>query len=212
MSDPSALETSGQATMTFAEWGALPEDEPGELVDGRLEEEEVPDFVHVVIVGWLIQQLRNWMAGRGGFVGGSEAKFKVSARRGRKPDVFAYLPGGRLPPPRGIVRIPPDIMVEVVSPQARDGRRDRVAKLNEYAAFGVRFYWIVDPNLRSFEIFELTAEKAYLHRLGAGGGIIDPVPGCVGLRLDLDALWAECDRLGPDQPADPDDDEPLADD
>ena len=185
--------------MTFADWDAMPEDEPGELVDGRLEEEEVPDYVHELIVLWLGEKLRAWLAGRG-FVGGSDAKFAVSARRGRKPDVSVFLPGGRVPPRRGVIRFPPDIMIEIVSTRPRDGRRDRVQKLDEYAAFGVRYYWIVDPELRTLEIFELTAEGAYLHRLGAGEGAIDQVPGCDGLRLDLDDLWAECDRLGPDEP------------
>ena len=31
----------------------MPEDEAGEVVDGRLEEEEMPDFVHELIVLWL---------------------------------------------------------------------------------------------------------------------------------------------------------------
>jgi Uma2 family endonuclease len=187
------------ATMTFADWAALDEDEPGELVDGRLEEEEVPDYVHELIVIWLGEKLRNWLAGRG-FVGGSEAKFKVSARRGRKPDLSVYLPGSRIPPRRGVIQVPPDVMVEVISVRPRDVRRDRIQKLDEYAAFGVRYYWLVDPELRSLEILELTAEAAYLHRLGAGEGVVERVPGCEGLRLDLDALWAECDRLGPAEP------------
>ncbi len=33
-------------------------------------------------------------------------------------------------------------------------------------------------------------------------GVTEDVPGCPGLRLDLDALWAEVDRLGPkEEPA-----------
>lgn len=39
--------------MNFEEWAAMPEDEPGELVDGRLEAEEVPDLVHELVVSWL---------------------------------------------------------------------------------------------------------------------------------------------------------------
>jgi hypothetical protein len=33
---------------------SLPEDEPGELVEGRLEEEEVPDYLHKLLVALLV--------------------------------------------------------------------------------------------------------------------------------------------------------------
>ena len=101
----------------------------------------------------------------------------------------------RFPPRRGGVQVPPDIAVEVVSPQPRDGRRDRVEKVADYAAFGIRYYWLVDPELRSLEILELTAKGLYVHVLGATAGFLETIPGCEGLILDLDALWAEIGRL-----------------
>ncbi len=182
--------------MTLAEWAAMPEDEPGELVDGRLVEEEVPDLYHETFVAWFVFVLKTWLAGRGGFVFGSEGKFAVAPRRGRKPDVTMYLPGGKRPPARGVVRVPPDVAIEVVSPTPRDGRRDRIEKAREYSAFGVRWYWIVDPALRTLEIFELGADGRYVRALGESEGRIENVPGCEGLSLDLDAMWAEADRLG----------------
>lgn len=188
--------------MTIAEWVNLPEDEPGELVDGCLVEEEMPDLRHEMVVSWLLFTLRTWLGKGRGFVFASEAKFVVGARRGRKPDVSMYLPGGAVPPGVGAVRTPPDVMVEIVTPTARDARRDRVEKMPDYAGFGVRYYWIVDPALRTLEIYELGGDGRYVRALGASEGRLETIPGCGELTLDLDALWAEVDRLGPLAPGD----------
>lgn len=183
--------------MTLEEWAAMPEDEPGEPVDGRIEEEEVPDLVHALVVAWLIQILRNWL-GRAGFVFGSEAKYAVRPNRGQKPDVAVYMSAdGKRLPRHGIVRVPPDVVVEVVSPSPRDERRDRIEKMDEYAAFGVRFYWILDPSLQALEIFEL-ADGRYARAARATEGRMSTVPGCPSLAIDLDDLWAELSRLGPE--------------
>ncbi len=195
----SAIAEGPQAPlMSLSEWEFLPEDEPGELVDGRLEDEEVSSFVHEMIILWLGSLLRAWVRPRGGFVFASDAKFVLKATRGRKPDLSVFLPGGRKPPGRGASRIPADIMVEIVSLTPRDGRRDRVEKVKEYAAFGVRRYWIVDPELRTFEILELDSSGRYAHAVSMAEGTIAEVPGCDALVIDLDALWAEADQLESD--------------
>jgi Uma2 family endonuclease len=186
--------------MTLAEWIAMPEDEPGELVDGFLVEEEMPDLVHETVVAWLVRVLGSWIVARNGFVFGSEAKFALRARTGRKPDVTVFH-AGKVLPRRGAVRIPPDIAVEVVSPTPRDARRDRIEKLDDYAAFGVDQYWIIDPEQRSFEVFELDRDRRYVHARGAVSGQLADIPGLEGFTLDLDALWSEIDRLGPEEPS-----------
>ena len=185
--------------LSLAEWFDLPEDERGELLNGSLAEEEVPSYVHEILVILLGSLFRGWIVPQGGFVAGSEVKFAVTSDRGRKPDLTVFFPGRPRPSARGPVEIPPDVAVEIVSATPRDGRRDRVEKVAEYAAFGVRFYWIVDPQLRSLEILELTGDGTYRHVLGATSGCIESVPGCKGLSLDLDAMW---DEIEPFEPAD----------
>ncbi len=191
------VETTVPTSLSLDEWSQMGEDQPGELRDGRLVEEEMPDYIHEILVIALGSILRGWVLPRGGRVAGSDAKFAVTPERGRKPDLTVYLPG-RLPPKRGLISVPPDIAVEIVSASPRDGRRDRVEKLNEYAVFGVRHYWIVDPQLSSLEIFELGPDGRYTRALGAAEGTLEEVPGCEGLTLDLDALWAEIDWPEPE--------------
>jgi Uma2 family endonuclease len=180
--------------LTLEEWSDLPEDVPGELVDGRLVEEELPDYLHEVLVAWLARVLGNWAEDVGAIVGGSEAKFALSPTKGRKADLTVYL-GGRRPPSRGVVTVPPDIAVEVLSPAPRDQRRDREEKMLEYASFGIRFYWLIDPERRSIEIYEVVAGGAYSCRLLAGREVVQLVPGRPGLVLNLDAMWAKIDSL-----------------
>ncbi|MBI2388672.1 MAG: Uma2 family endonuclease [Deltaproteobacteria bacterium] len=180
--------------MSVEQWAALDEDEPGELVDGHLEEEEVPTWAHELVVSWLIRVLGGWFVPRGGFVLGSESKVAVSARRGRKPDVVVFFTSRGLPPRQSsLTRSPPDVVIEVVTATPRDQRRDRVEKKADYAAFGVAQYWIVDPEARTFEILARRDDGRFVELLAASEGAHD-VPSCDGLRLDLDALWSELER------------------
>jgi Uma2 family endonuclease len=180
--------------ISLEEWIELPEDFPGEFVDGRLVEEEVTDYLHEVLVAWLARQLGNWAEGADAIVAGSEAKFVLSSSLGRKPDLTVYF-AGRRPPARGGVRLPPDIAVEVISSTPRDQRRDRVHKMADYASFGIRFYWIVDPQQRTLEIYERDVRGVYVERLKTTGGRIGDVPGCPGLTLDVDLMWTQVDTL-----------------
>ncbi len=179
--------------MTVDEWAELPEDEPGELVDGRLEDEEVSGVEHETVVMFIAVLLQSWL-GPKGRVFAAGLKYGLGPRRGRIPDTTAFF-DRRVLPRHGAVKKPPDLAVEVLSPTARDHRRDRVEKLADYARFGVRYYWLIDPEARTLEILELGAGR-YTHALGATAGRLDRVPGCDGLEVDLDALWGQLDQLG----------------
>ncbi|MBI2891948.1 MAG: Uma2 family endonuclease [Deltaproteobacteria bacterium] len=185
--------------MTDAEWCAMDEDEEGELVDGILVEEEMPTWMHGAVVGWLLRALGSWLIPLGGTLA-PDVKFLLRPGRGRKPDIAMVVPPSPMPPRTGALRRPVDVLIEVVSAAPSDHRRDRLEKADEYAVFGVPWYWLVDPEARMFEIWHLEHGR-YVRDLGAIGGRIAKVPGCPGLSLDLDSLWAEIDRLGPPDPA-----------
>ncbi|MCC6552972.1 MAG: Uma2 family endonuclease [Polyangiaceae bacterium] len=180
--------------MTLEQWADLDEDEPGELVDGRLVEEEVPTHLHEIVVAWLIEQLRRWARPRGGWVFGSEHKLALGAGRGRKPDVTLYRAGAPLRRRDAVSRAAPDLVVEVVSPRPRDVRRDRLEKLHEYAQLGVRSYWLIDPEARLVEMCVLGPDGLYVLARSAAAGKVQP-PELEDLELDLDDLWAEADGM-----------------
>ena len=179
--------------MAIAAWLALDEDAAGELVHGRLVDEENPDAGHEAAVAWLLWTLKTWL-GPKGLVLGSALKVIVAEKTGRKPDLVVYLEGSPLPPRTGPITTPPDLFIEVVSRSPRDQRRDRVEKMAEYAQFGVKYYWLIDAALGSVEMFELI-DRRYSKAVGVTSGTIRDVPGCPALSIDVDALWQEIARL-----------------
>lgn len=190
------LDDRRHAGLSLEAWADLDEDEEGELVDGRLVEEEMPSYLHEEIVAWLMLFLGAWARPRGGRVYASEAKLGIVAlQRGRKPDVTMFLPGSR--PPRrnaSMTTVPPDVVIEVLSARPRDRRRDRIEKTEDYAIFGVRYYWLIDPQMRGLEILERDDDGRYKLVLAAAEGT-HAIPGCEGLTLNLDDLWAAVDSL-----------------
>jgi Uma2 family endonuclease len=181
--------------ITLEAWAGLDEEDRRELVDGILVEEEMPTTVHELIVAWVIEVLRVWARSRGGLVLGSGVKLAVAPGRGRMPDAMVYLRGKRRPPVQGLVDVPPSVAIEVVTATPRDERRDRVEKLREYAAFGIQWYWLVDPEMRTFEVLELGNDGRYVHAVAVSEGVVENVPGCEGLLVDVDGLWAEVEAL-----------------
>jgi Uma2 family endonuclease len=73
----------------------------------------------------------------------------------RRPDV-SFVRHGRLPsdvPPKGWVRIPPDLVVEVVSPNDRVYDLDK--KLADYRTVRVPLIWVINPELRTVTAYQI---------------------------------------------------------
>jgi Uma2 family endonuclease len=122
-----------------------------ELVEGRLIRMSPVGALHgVVTVQLLVLLAQHARTHNLGFVG-TEIGFILATNPDtvRAPDV-AFVRGDRLPAsgvPRGFWPGPPDLAVEVLSPDDRRAEVD--AKVREYLSGGVRLVWIVDAELRT---------------------------------------------------------------
>ncbi len=128
-----------------------------EIVNGQPEEKETPGGKHGVISANLIGELRNYSKTARRGLACSETNFKIG-RNERIPDV-AFVIAERVPPdgmPEGVVDFPPDLAVEIISP---NDVHDKISeKVLEYLEAGVRQVWLVSPKLRSITIFRSPAD------------------------------------------------------
>lgn len=81
----------------------------------------------------------------------------------------------------------PDLLVEVLSPSTPD--RDREIKRRIYAKYGVREYWIVDPEGQSIEVPVASPAGFDTHRIFTPGISLSS-PLLPDLSLDLSKVFA----------------------
>lgn len=113
-----------------------------EFTGGFIEVLPMPTLAHQRIVKRLARELADFAEPDAGEVLFAPLPVKLGRGKWREPDiVFVFsnhLPNGDYPEHA-------DLVMEVVSEGARSRERDYKRKRREYAAAGVREYWIVDP-------------------------------------------------------------------
>jgi Uma2 family endonuclease len=169
----------------------VPDTEPEtEWILGEAVKKVSPRRRHAVLQLALASLLRSWARGRG--IVGTEWRFRITPPGERPrplvPDV-AYLSNERKAGLTGeLLEVPfvaPDIVIEVLSP---DDRAERVAsKRDTYLASGVRLVLIVDPDARTIDACEASAQTTY------AGGSTFASPHFPGFVIDVTALFAEID-------------------
>jgi len=82
---------------------------------------------------------------------------------------------------------PPDLIVEILSPDTR--QRDVTGKRSLYARFGVREYWIVDPDAKTVLVLALNEDRYEEVPPVEYGTIVSRV--LPGLQLGLDEVFAD---------------------
>jgi Uma2 family endonuclease len=103
----------------------------------------------------------------------------------RRADRAIWIGLGRLPDPERDI---PTIAIEFVSGSTRDRRRDFIEKRSEYAAAGVKEYWIVDRHRAQVVVCRGMEPELILQ-----DGVYQ-TPLIPGFELSIPALLAACNR------------------
>jgi len=151
-----------------------------DYVDGRIEERNVGEHDHgflQILLGTLFTNHRQlW-----GVHTVTDVRIQVSAKRFRIPDI-SVMPAEA--PRERILRNPPLIAIEILSPEDRLNRLQ--TKVNDYLAFGIEHIWVIDPQNR----IAYTAGRFGFQLIQDGELTVPGTP----IRVVLSELFAELDR------------------
>ncbi len=140
--------------ITAAEFEGMSFDRPMELVCGELVEQSMPSIQHGTVCAAITMFLTFWArSGRHGLVFSHDSFVRTDADTVRGPDCgfirWNRLPDGK-PPADRTLKIPADLVVEVLSPT--DRWTDVLDKIREYLRSGVTEVWVIDPEQRSVTV------------------------------------------------------------
>jgi Uma2 family endonuclease len=179
----------GTIKMTARQFLQLGEDPPGvrlELVDGEIIVSPSPIPRHSYAIVALGAMLKNHVDR---FDLG-ELLMDVDTIFGehdvRRPDLLYFRKSRRHLITDEAIEGAPDLAVEVLSPGSE--RTDRRDKFKQYAAGGVKNYWIVDPKQRTVEAYVLRKGQ-YTGRVRGSGSDVVRLPPFPTLEIPLSKLW-----------------------
>lgn len=175
---------------TFDDLHQFGERELYEIYDGRLIpiHRPSPTFRHQIVVGNLLRLLFPFVQLRGlGKVLPGPLDVIMAEDNTAEPDLL-YISEENMGIAQDWVRGVPDLMVEVISPSSI--ARDRYEKMEQYARFGVKEYWIIDPAYYSVEILVLNGKHFAVHSIAAEEGVAESkiLP---GLSVDVAQVFEE---------------------
>ncbi len=186
---------------TYQDLFDLPEHLVGEIIHGQLHTHPRPAPRHALATSSVGDELLSpFQKGRGG-PGGWWILFEPELHLDGHilvPDLAGWR-RERLPtiPDKAYFELAPDWVCEVLSPGT--ARLDRVAKMPIYAEQEVSWLWLIDPDLRTLEVYELVAGRWQLDHTYEGNDAVRAKP-FDAIEFSLGLLWPEPESaLSPDK-------------
>jgi Uma2 family endonuclease len=160
--------------VSYADLERTPEDgRRYELYDGEMFVVPAPLPRHQIVAMEIGERLRAHARERGGFAVVSPIDIVFSDFDVLQPDVVYFSPKrAHLVDVNRVIRDAPDVCVEVLSPST--AATDRGKKMQMFARYGVREYWIVDPAAESIEVYALTGGAYALQQRASGADVFAP--------------------------------------
>ena len=179
-----------QPKLTYADLERMPDDgKRYELYDGELRVVPAPIPLHQLVALRLSEALGRHVRNGGGLLLFSPIDIVFAEDTVLEPDLLLFRPERRhLVPLRSVIRHPPDLVVEILSPST--ARHDRTRKMAVYARFRVPEYWIVDPDARRAEVHALREGRYERHATAGPSGVVQSAT-LEGLRCDVGTLWSD---------------------
>lgn len=167
-------------------------DQYAEYVDGEILTEKTVTRSHSELRQFLSAILEFYVSERRlARIYGEPFQMKLSIGsivKGRESDIFVVLNENLERVNELYLDGPADVAVEIVSKESR--RLDRVEKWEEYRLSGIKEYWLIDPENRSAELFELDANGQYFPiPVNQSGTFRSSV--LAGFWLDPNWLWSD---------------------
>ena len=171
--------TVAEGPHTPEELLTIPDGHRFDLIDGNLVERSMgaeSSLIATTLIFLLAQHVKTNGLGRVFAPDCGYQIFPTRPKRVRFPD-GSFVARGRLPDdrtPLGHIRIPPDLAIEVVSPN--DLAYEVEEKIEEYLEAGVKLMWVVYPNTQRVLVFRLQGPTT---RLGTDDDLSgdDVIPG-----------------------------------
>jgi len=165
----------------------MPEtNQPCELWEGQLIMSPAPSFYHQKVALRFYKALDAWVAVRQlGEVIASPIDMVLSPHCTVQPDV-AFIAQDRRAIIQDVIRGPADLVAEVVSLGGRN--RDRIEKRDLYEQYGVKEYWIIDPEAETVDLLSLVNSRYELvTRSGSGQTVASRL--LTGFEISVDHLF-----------------------
>lgn len=152
-----------QGDWSVEEYLALPDNRLIEFDAGRLEVLPMPTTLHQWVMFYLCRLLDAFASAQDlGLALPAPLRVRLWPGKFREPDVVFM----RRQHGRRVGReywIGADLVMEVLSDEAKDRRRDLVTKRREYARAGIREYWLVDPQSKTITVLRLRKQRYAVH-------------------------------------------------